>query len=307
MSPLPYTSADLAELVISTSLKRGASAQGEQHAEVDAAQAAGTVSDAAVDKLKQVPAADFNAALLKAKRQKRTDVAFTVCNRNGGVSDAIQQKHASGTISTPTAMAYVQAGVAYEQRLSDKGVSAEIQQKKGSGEISTPTAMGYVRAGVAYEQRLAEEGVSEEIQKMVAEKKILPHQALQHVKYDELVSKEGVSEEIQKMVRSGTICKAAAMQYVREGGLYAAGALTMPAQIQHLLDTRQITQYAARGLARSERSEMSLLQRMAKMANELYANDEAFAALCDRPRAAARSLKTARTPATGIDTSFFGF
>jgi hypothetical protein len=46
---------------------------------------------------------------------------------------------------------------------------------------------------------------------------------------------------------------------------------------------------------------------MAKMANELYANDEAFAVLCDRPRAAVRSLKAARAPTTGIDTSFFGF
>jgi hypothetical protein len=157
----------------------------------------------------------------------------------------------------------------------------------------------------AYKQRLSEGGVSEEIQELVAEKKILPHQALQHVKYDELVSKEGVSEDIQEKVRSGTICKATAMQYVREGDLYAAGALTMPAQIQHLLDTRQIAQYEARGLARSIRSEAALLQRMAKMAAELCKNSPAWA---QPPPVVVRARPCTRVPArAGIDTSFFGF
>jgi hypothetical protein len=152
---------------IKISLKRAASAQGEQDSEVDAALAAGTVSHTAVGKLKEAPAADFNAAFLKVKRQKRT-------------------------------------GIAYTQRLSDKGVQ----------EISKPSVMAYVRAGEACEQRL---------------------------------SKGGVSEEIQEMVDSGTICKATAMGYVHEGNLYATGALTMPAEIQHPAAARHPPDYQVRG------------------------------------------------------------
>ena len=94
--------------------------------------------------------------------------------------------------------------------------------------------------------------------------------------YDERFRSKGhgdgkgqVPTAIHEKVVAKQLTKATAWGYVLDDEKYEKGTLTLPSEIQLLVDRCQITQYKARSFARSDRAEAALLRRAVQAAGEL--------------------------------------